>query len=156
MVCPRFSNLSRKSRFIAWRKRLTFSRIVSNAPPVISQPAIVPHSLYALFLLSSLSAADHPPSSAVWCTGAAPGHNCLSAPLPTCISSLCPRSPAQLSSRGGDFLLSLQISMALLSWTGLLGHRELIQVGRAEGRETAVPRSSSSVQHSRAGGMICR
>jgi len=44
----------------------------------------------------------------------------------------------------------------LLSWAGLLGHRELIQVGRAEGRETAVPRSSSSVQHSRAGGMICR
>ena len=44
----------------------------------------------------------------------------------------------------------------LLSWDGLLGHRELIQVGRAEGRETAVPRSSSSVQHSRAGGMICR
>ena len=44
----------------------------------------------------------------------------------------------------------------LLSWTGLLGHRELIQVGRAEGRETAVPRSSSSVQHSRAGCVICR
>ena len=44
----------------------------------------------------------------------------------------------------------------LLSWDGLLGHRELIQVGRAEGRETTVPRSSSSVQHSRAGGMICR
>ena len=47
----------------------------------------------------------------------------LPSALPTCISSLCPRSPAQLSSRGGDFLLSLQISMALLSWQLLQGNR---------------------------------
>ena len=66
------------------------------------------------FLLSQ-SPADHVPSPAVCCTGAAPGHSCLSAVLPTTISSLCPRSPTQLSSRECDFLLSLEVSMALLN-----------------------------------------
>ena len=39
----------------------------------------------------------------------------------------------------------------LLSWAGLLGQRELLARG-PWCRETAVPRSSSSAQHSRAGG----
>jgi len=67
----------------------------SAAQPISSVPPLL-----------SLSSAVHAPSPAVWCTGAAPGHSCLSAELPTCISSLCARSPAHLSSRG-DFFLSL-------------------------------------------------
>ena len=105
MGCPRFSDLSRKIRFIACSEQLTESRPMSSEPPVSSQLGHSPQSLSALTLLSSPSPADHAPSPAVLCRRAAPGHSCLSAALPTCMSSLCPRSPAQLSSRGGDFLL---------------------------------------------------
>jgi len=43
----------------------------------------------------------------------------------------------------------------LLSWTGLLGLRELMATGQ-HCRETALPRSSSSAKPSRAEGTACR
>ena len=43
----------------------------------------------------------------------------------------------------------------LLSWAGLLGRRELMASGQ-RCRETALPRSSSSAEHSRAESTACR
>jgi len=105
MGCPRFSDPSWKSGCTACSNKLTFSRAVSNIPPVCSQTAPTPCILHALSLFPSIlmSLADHAPSSSVLCRRDVPVHSCLTAALPTCRSSLCPRSLAQLSSRGCQF-----------------------------------------------------
>ena len=97
-VC-RISDLSSKRGYIACRERFTLSRAVKNPPPVSSQPA---HTHLTSILMSP---SDHVPSPAELCRRAAPGHSYLTAALPAFMSSLCPRSPAQISSRGCHFFL---------------------------------------------------
>ena len=96
-VVFKFSGPSRESVCIAHSQRLTLYRAVSNTPPLISQPA---QSYFPAILMSP---SHHSPSPTVLCIRAAPGHSCLSAALPTFRSSLCPRSPAHISSRGCHF-----------------------------------------------------
>lgn len=100
-VC-RISDPSSKSSCIACSERLTLSRALRNSPLVGSEPAIFRLILFPSILMSP---ADHAPSPAVLCRRAAPGHSCLSSALPACMSSLCPRSAAQISSRGCHFFL---------------------------------------------------
>lgn len=64
--------------------------------------ALLPLQIAVSLCLTCLSSV--PPgralSAAALCRVAAPGQSCLSAALPLAISSLCLKSPAQLSSRG--------------------------------------------------------
>ena len=99
MGCPNFNHPSNKCTCITFSQTLTVPRTVKNVPPVSPQPADTLHSLQ---ISSHLSVLLMPPGvyrSFSW----AQLSPFSSANL---YEHLCPRGPDQISSRGGDFLLS--------------------------------------------------
>ena len=86
-----------------------FSGAVSVIPSSVYSQTLTLHTSCNLSLFPLLSSCHLQimPPALLCCTEELLLGTAVSLPsaLPTCISSLCPRSPAQLSSRGGDFLL---------------------------------------------------